>query len=143
MIDPQRELIINSTRSWIGTPYHHHASKKNIGCDCLGLVRGVYKEIYGFEPAPIIPYSADWAEVSGEETLINGAKEHLNEIPSSSMQNGDVLIFRFRRWMVAKHAAILVTPSTMVHAIQGSNVEEVSLGSWWRRHIAATFSFIK
>lgn len=36
--------IINLTRSWIGTPYHHQESVKQVGCDCLGLVRGVYEE---------------------------------------------------------------------------------------------------
>ena len=28
---------------WIGTPYRHQASLKGVGCDCLGLVRGVWR----------------------------------------------------------------------------------------------------
>ena len=27
---------------WLGTPYHHQASVRGAGCDCLGLIRGIY-----------------------------------------------------------------------------------------------------
>ena len=37
-------------RGWIGTPYRHQASLKGVGCDCLGLVRGVWREVMGEEP---------------------------------------------------------------------------------------------
>jgi NlpC/P60 family putative phage cell wall peptidase len=30
-------------RAWIGTPDRHQASLKGMGCDCLGLVRGVWR----------------------------------------------------------------------------------------------------
>ena len=38
---PSPEEIVAAARSWIGTPYRHQASLKGVGCDCLGLVRGV------------------------------------------------------------------------------------------------------
>lgn len=136
-----RANIINVTRSWIGTPYHHQQAVKNIGCDCLGLVRGIYVELYNKPVQAITPYSKDWAEQSGEETLINAAKLHLKQATISTMQPGDVIIFRFRKWMVAKHTAILTAPDKMIHAIEGAKVEEVHLGKWWRRHIASVFSF--
>ena len=137
----QRERIVVLAKEWIGTPYHHQQSAKGIGCDCLGLVRGVYCAFYHLPPDPIVPYSRDWADVSGQETLLNAAKEHLIASSKASKQVGDVLIFRFRNWMVAKHVGILVSPTTMVHAIEGSAVCEVHLGAWWQRHIAGVFSF--
>jgi cell wall-associated NlpC family hydrolase len=36
-----RSAIVAEARTWIGTPYRHQASLKGVGCDCLGLVRGV------------------------------------------------------------------------------------------------------
>jgi hypothetical protein len=39
--------IIAAARSWLGTPYAHQASLKGVGCDCLGLVRGVWREVQG------------------------------------------------------------------------------------------------
>jgi NlpC/P60 family putative phage cell wall peptidase len=38
-----RAQIVVATRDWIGTPYQHQASLKGVGCDCLGLVRGVWR----------------------------------------------------------------------------------------------------
>ena len=46
-----RARIVMIARTWAGTPYHHQASTKGVGTDCLGLVRGVYREIYRAEPA--------------------------------------------------------------------------------------------
>jgi len=42
-------------RSWIGTPYVHQASVKGVGCDCLGLLRGVWRELVGAEPEKMPP----------------------------------------------------------------------------------------
>lgn len=40
-----RQIIVAETRDWIGTPYRHQASLKGVGCDCLGLVRGVWRAV--------------------------------------------------------------------------------------------------
>ena len=133
--------IIHLTRDWLGTPYHHQQSLKGHGCDCLGLVRGVFEEYYQTKTQPIPPYSREWADVSKTETLINAAAEHLIRKEPAERTPGDVLLFRFRRWMVAKHAGILVTPATMIHAIEGAKVSEVHVGPWWQRHLAAVFAF--
>nr|WP_238441088.1 hypothetical protein [Frankia sp. AgW1.1] len=44
-----RDGIIVTARRWIGTPYHHQASVCGIGADCLGLVRGVWRDLYGVD----------------------------------------------------------------------------------------------
>ena len=44
------EEIVARARAWIGTPYRHQASRKGVGCDCLGLVRGVWRAVCGAEP---------------------------------------------------------------------------------------------
>ena len=59
---------------WIGTPYRHQASLKGVGCDCLGLVRGVWRAVCGDEPEAVPAYSPDWAEASRRETLGAGGR---------------------------------------------------------------------
>ena len=52
------QAVVARTRAWIGTPYRHQASLIGIGCDCLGLVRGVWREVLGPEPEAAPPYAA-------------------------------------------------------------------------------------
>ncbi len=71
-----RGTIVAAARRWIGTPYQHQASLIHVGCDCLGLVRGVWREVIGPEPEDIPPYTPDWAEAGAAETLLGAADRH-------------------------------------------------------------------
>lgn len=139
--DITRTRIVAAARSWIGTPYHHQASLCGVGTDCLGLVRGLYRTLYGVEPEPTPAYAPDWAEATASEPLIDAACRHLVEIAPASAGPGDVLIFRWRRGSAAKHIAIITVHDRMIHAIEGAPVSEVALSNWWRRHVAAAFAF--
>jgi NlpC/P60 family putative phage cell wall peptidase len=136
-----RQDIVAETRSWLGTPYRHQASVKGIGCDCLGLVRGVWRGVIGAEPERAPPYAPDWAEATGIESLAEAAARHLIAIPSAECAAGDVVLFRWRANLPAKHAAIVTAPDLMVHAHDGAAVAEVILARWWRRRLAYAFRF--
>lgn len=134
-------LIIAEARSWIGTPYRHQASLKGMGCDCLGLVRGVWRALNGPEPEAAPAYSADWAEAGGKESLAAAAARHLVPVELADVTPGDVLLFRWRAHLPAKHAAILVAADRIVHAHDGAAVAEVYFASFWRRRLAYAFRF--
>jgi NlpC/P60 family putative phage cell wall peptidase len=112
-----------------------------VGCDCLGLVRGVWREVLGPEPESPPAYSSDWAEASGGESFAEAASRHLLPVALDAVQPGDVLLFRWRASLPAKHAAILVASDRMVHAHDGHAVSEVYFAPWWRRRLAFAFSF--
>lgn len=135
------ETIVALARSWIGTPYRHQASLKGIGCDCLGLVRGVWREGIGLEPQSVPAYAADWAEAGLREDLLEAAHRHMIARKEGAFAAGDVLLFRWRAHLPAKHAAIAVAPMRMVHAQEGARVCEVAITGWWRRHLAGAFAF--
>lgn len=134
-----KDDIVRVARSWLGTPYHHQASLKGVGTDCLGLVRGVWREIHGREPQMPPPYSRDWTV--GGETLIEAARRHFMEVPPDQAGAGDVLIFRYRANLPAKHCGLLVTDESFVHAIEGAPVSVVAFSNWWRRRVAGAFRF--
>lgn len=137
-----RARIIAEARSWIGTPYHHQASVKGVGCDCLGLVRGVWRAIYGVEPEEPPPYTRDWAEAHGRETLAEAAGRHMIPLAIDRIRPGDVLLFAMRDHSPAKHCAILTAPDRMVHSVEAHAVAEVSLWSGHdRRRLRFAFSF--
>ena len=136
-----RAAIIAETTSWIGTPYRHQASLKGVGCDCLGLVRGVWRGLYGPEPEPLSAYTPDWAEARGGETLAEAAGRHLVPVGAGSARAGDVVLFRWRANLPAKHAAVMIGAERIVHAHQGAAVAATTLTPWWRRRLAFAFSF--
>ncbi len=140
--------VVQIARTWLGTPYRHQASVRGVGCDCLGLVRGVWREIHGDEAEVVPAYRSDWAEVGERETLLEAARRHLVEVSLSVMQPGDVLLFRMTPQAVVKHVAILsALPNgadpqpRMIHAYWGRAVVESWIGPWWRRRLAFAFRF--
>ena len=137
----RRSEIVAVARSWIGTPYRHQAALKGVGCDCLGLLTGVWRELTGEAPPPLPTYTPDWAEALGQETFAEGLRPYLAEIAPDEAQAGDVLLFRWRPHLPAKHAGILTGPERMVHAQQHAAVAEVALNDWWRRRATYGFGF--
>lgn len=136
-----REGIVSAAGSWLGTPYQHQASRKGVGTDCLGLLRGVWREVLGAEPEAVPPYTPDWADFAGEDVLLETARRHLCEIPQDQAKAGDVLLFRMDLGCPAKHCAILAEPGRILHAYWGRSVCVTRLVPWWERRIAGAFSF--
>ena len=137
-----RPDIVAAARGWIGTPYHHQASLKGVGCDCLGLLRGVWRELLGAEPEPVPAYGPDWADPSGDDPLLVAARTHLVALAAGEGGGaGDVVLFRWRPHLAAKHCSILTERGTMIHAHDGAAVTEVALVAGWRRRMAGTFRF--
>lgn len=143
-----RRRVVAAARAWLGTPYQHQASLSGCGADCLGLLRGVWRDLFGSEPEPTPPYRPDWAEVGGEEMLLEAARRWLREIPLMRARAGDVLLFRMAPGCPVKHCAILSEGSLgtaaeprMIHAYWGRAVVESWVGPWWRRRLVAAFAW--
>ena len=136
MSGARTDAIVAEARLWIGTPYRHQASLRGVGCDCLGLVRGVWRAVVGPEPERPGAYSPDWAEASGEERLARAGERHFIRIEPALFAAGDVLLFRWRGGAPAKHLGIASSPTRMIHAHDGASVCEVALTPWWRRRLA-------
>jgi NlpC/P60 family putative phage cell wall peptidase len=136
------DRIVALAQGWIGTPYRHQGATKGIGCDCIGLVRGLWRALYGEEPEAVSPYAPDWAERSGEDRLSDAARRLFGEpVPLAAAEPGDLLLFRWRADCAAKHAGILVGPAHFIHAYEQAAVTRSALVPSWRRRIAAVHRF--
>lgn len=131
--------VVDIASTWIGTPYLHQASVKGAGTDCLGLMRGIWRELYGAEPEVVPAYTLDWSEPQGDERLWRAALRHL--VPADTPEPGQVLLFRMRDGAVAKHLGVAATPTTFIHAYSGHGVVESPLSIPWARRIVARFTF--
>ncbi|MEO0400737.1 MAG: NlpC/P60 family protein [Pseudomonadota bacterium] len=136
--------IVAEARTWIGTPYIHQMAVKRAGCDCLGLVRGVWRGVIGTEPERPPAYTMDWSEPNREELLWEAALRHLRPKPLMDAAPGDVILFRMRDGGVAKHLGIQTSvgpTARFVHAYSGHGVVESPLSAPWARRIVARFEF--
>ena len=139
---PATEQVVAEALTWIGTPYRHHGSRKGVGCDCLGLVRGIWRALYGRALDEPGAYSSDWAEAGGEERLLSAARRHFREKAMAESAPGDLLLFRWRLHLPAKHLGIRIDETSFVHAYEGAGkVVRSALVPQWRRRVAATFAF--
>ena len=137
--------VVTAARGWIGTPYLHQASLKGAGCDCLGLVRGVWREIHGTEPVEVPPYTADWNEPQGDEALWRAASGLLRARKRGEpTRAGDLLLFRMRAGAVAKHLGLageVGQRPTFIHSYARHGVVESPLTPPWAARIVARFDF--
>ena len=148
--------VVQIARTWIGTPYVHQASVKGAGCDCLGLLRGVVRELRGEEPETPPPYSPDWAEATGAETLYSAMLRHLTEIDPAATRARRHRAVPHAAARPAKHCGIIgcatasllergrpskdCPPLTLIHARQNKRVSEEVFTPFWRRKLAFVFA---
>ncbi|MGL4488853.1 MAG: NlpC/P60 family protein [Rhizobiaceae bacterium] len=133
------QRVVALAQQWLGTPYRHQGSTKGVGCDCLGLVRGIWRELYGREPEAAGPYSMDWAETSAGEPLLSAAQRYFRT--SNDLSVGSLIVFRWRPDMAAKHLGIYVGADHFIHAYERCAVTISPLVPQWRRRIAGIFDF--
>lgn len=117
-----RAAIVAEARSWLGTPYHHHAKLKGIGVDCAQILIAIYCDALELAP-PQEPghYSTQWHLHRSEEVYLQwlqaaGARAVQTPAP------GDIAMFKFGRTF--SHSAIHVGDGLLVHAFMGAGVIE-------------------
>jgi NlpC/P60 family putative phage cell wall peptidase len=125
MNDELRAQVVAEAKSWLGTPYHHHARIKGVGVDCAQLLCAVYEACGCVPHIDLGNYAHDWHLHRGEEAFFRwlaavGAKS----LPSDEQpEPGDVAVFRYGR--AFSHGAVVVergSPGSVVHAYIGRGV---------------------
>jgi NlpC/P60 family putative phage cell wall peptidase len=129
--------VVEAARAWVGTPYRHRAALREVGCDCIGLLRGVWREVVGDEP-DLPPYRADWRDGAHSAELRALAERWL--VPSELMP-GAVLLFRIGAATAPRHCGIFVGAGRFVHAQERLGVVEGNLTEGWARRVTGTFAF--
>lgn len=134
------DAVIAAARVFIGTPYRHQASLAGAGCDCLGLLRGVWRALYGAEPMTVPAYRADMRDPSNAGALRRAA-EALLVAEAGPLAAGQVVLFRIGGMAEPKHCGILVGPARFIHAQERLGVVEADLTEAWARRVSGRFRF--
>lgn len=135
--------VATVAQGWVGTPFVHGASVRGVGTDCLGLLRGVWREVVGPEPVRVPPY-AGGRSISDEGLLVGVAAALPRVAEDAPLGAGQVLLFRMRDAGWAQHVGILTEAGSaprFVHAYSGRAVVESWLSVPWARRIVARFDW--
>ena len=109
----QREAVLAEARSWLRTPYHHHANVKGAGVDCAYFVMECYAAAglaNRIEPGH---YPPDWFMHRGEERYLSQVLAQAREF-SGPPQPADLVMFKIGRLWA--HGAVVVEWPVVIHA---------------------------
>lgn len=126
------DVIVETARGWVGTPYRHLSATKGAGCDCLGLIRGVWAEVYSVLPE-VPNYRADTRD---HRDLLAVAEARLARTP---MGAGAIVLFRLGS--VPRHCGIMTGPGRFIHAQERIGVVEANLTEGWAKRVVGCFAF--
>ena len=132
--------VVAAARDYLGTPYRHQASVIGAGCDCLGLLRGVWRALHGTEPMAIPAYRADLRDPQNAGALRRAAERFLL-VEGGPLEAGQVVLFRLGSMVEPKHCGILLSAGRFIHAQERLGVVEANLTEAWSRRIAGRFRF--
>lgn len=137
-------MVAGQARTWLGTPYVHQASLKAKGCDCIGLVRGVAREV-GFKD----PFKtgearkfAGYGRQPKAADLIEACLLYLQPIPKPTATLGDILLLRYEK--DPQHFALIsrLDPMHIIHAFTPERrVVENPLSGKWPMRVMMAFRY--
>lgn len=147
-----RQAVVDSARTWLGTPYHHRSRVKGHGCDCAQLIIASYSDTGLFPYFEHDVYSRDWHLHRGEEKYLSQIEQYFTRLSDDDrpmkqrpkdvqFQPGDILMFRLGR--TYSHSAIVTAWPYIIHASAPSIiVEEVNIrGSMMEMKPTLAFTF--
>ena len=128
---------------YVGIPFADHG-RDQMGCDCYGLARLVYRHECGILLPDYQGYGSaeEHAEIAA---LISGAAAGPDWMPCPGDRPFDLMVFR--RGRLATHVGVVVAPGVMLHMVEEdcAKVERIAgpwasrcVGSWRHRELAAS-----
>lgn len=119
--------IVREATAWIGTPFVHGASVKGSGCDCLGLIKGVYEQAFDCQTPDLPVYPVDFWRDKGWHTLFLNRLRVAADPVATGPQAGTLLLFAKQGALV--HLGIAVNQDTMIHTSSDPRIGKVCLSS--------------
>lgn len=136
--------IIRVAEEWIGTPFHQQGRQKQVGCDCIGLILGIAKEVGAvsltnqpWDKCDIHTYNA----LTDSQLLLNLIPKYFKEsiyFNDSKISPGEILLIQITESQY--HLSIKSNNNKIIHACSslGRVVSHKIIPTW---KIIKTFQF--
>ncbi len=133
---------VAEARTWLGTPFHHQASVKGVGCDYIGLIKGVGVTLglVDYDPASKEARAfANYSMLPDSKRMREGLSTWLVEIPVADVLPADIY---FMAWGREPQHVALATDRGIIHSYSGvGKVVEHALDESWQRRIVAAYRY--
>ncbi len=128
-------LISNSAKKWIGTPFHLQGRVKNIGSDCLGLLMGIAKDLSLKTKLGTLLVEHDRSDyhLIHDGQILEQQLDLLLE-QTHELEEGNLLLLEYDK--NPQHLAIVSDGEKIIHAhLKHRKVVEHSMDFWIRNKI--------
>ena len=111
---PEKQTeVVAEAKTWLQTPYHHHADVKGEGVDCAMILVRVYGECGLIPEIDPRPYPQDWHLHRDAERYLGWIEKYADKVDAP--EPGDIAMFQFGRCVA--HAAIVIEWPIVLHAL--------------------------
>ena len=129
--------ILESVSEFIGIPFRHRGRDMD-GCDCWGLVRLVYRRLYGIELADFADRYENALDAPAIAGLVGEESRSQEWAAVETPQPGDVVLLRIAGAPV--HVGVMVEQDRMLHVLEGIDAAIERLDSpLWQPRVAGYF----
>lgn len=122
----QRQAIIDTAMSYLGTPFHHQGRAKGVGVDCVGLIACVMREL-----GVSVVDRTDYPMHAIPHEFVAAVRANVPQKAIADRLPGDMIIIAPRN--VLQHAAIMVSEDQVIHAPHDGVVCLRRLDDWAER----------
>jgi cell wall-associated NlpC family hydrolase len=110
----ERQRVVDAARTWLDTPYHHHARLKGVGVDCAQILIAVFAEAGLVEPFETGYYPPDWMMHREAERYLGFVTQYCPHVVIGTPQPGDIAVWRIGRCFA--HGGIITEWPHFIHA---------------------------
>jgi cell wall-associated NlpC family hydrolase len=111
--DEQRAAVVAEARTWLRTPYHHHAAVRGVGADCAMFPQAVYVARGIMQPVSLGDYPAQWHMHHDQERYITAVTQYSREIDGPP-KPGDFGLVKFGKTF--SHGFIVIEWPMVIHS---------------------------
>lgn len=115
-------MVVQEARTWINTPYGHQKAMKGRAADCIGVVRGVGRDLEIMDFDEHDPEHRKWLAypMTPRPSFLVAALNTFFVRVREGIQRGDIVLFAIPRMDMPSHLGIIsdVTKGTVIHALR-------------------------
>lgn len=111
-----RSSVIETAKTWLGTPWARNQATKDVSCDCVGFLSGVGREIGFLKESDVIK---NYPSLAREDFLLQQLDKYLIRIPFLEKKPADILVFE--RMGLITHVGILIENDKFIHSTDLEN----------------------